>query len=382
MFYDIVLLNANLNARLNPPFRNTLTITNPTGTATIQNIVNQPASAIASTGTFMAPNFHDAYMEDWNLDVQYELQRDFVLDAAYVGTRGIGLPGAININQPNVGGAIPYPQFGPTLTMDTNSRDSWYQALELRAEKRTSNGLNFLASYTWSRCLDTGSTLFGGLGGGNTPQYAYNIPAEKGLCNFNANQRFVLSTVYSLPFGAGHRYLSGGGIATALASHWQISAINADQTGQPFTVVRGIAQSHTYPTAGGDRPNIVGNPMVPGTVAANPTCVAPAAVGIPQMWFNPCAFVAAPNQFGNEGRDGLIGPRFDDLDFTVLREIPFKGETQRVQLRLEVFNILNHPNFDLPVGNFDSSSFGQIQTANAYGSRPPRQIQLGVKYIF
>jgi hypothetical protein len=122
--------------------------------------------------------------------------------------------------------------------------------------------------------------------------------------------------------------------------------------------------------------------MVAGPVAANPGCVAPSVVGVPQMWFNPCAFVAAPNAFGDEGRDALIGPRFDDLDFTLLKEVPLKSEARLLQLRLEVFNIFNHPNFDLPNNNFDSTTFGQLQTANAYGSRPPRQIQLGVKIIF
>ena len=100
------------------------------------------------------------------------------------------------------------------------------------------------------------------------------------------------------------------------------------------------------------------------------------------MWFNPCAFMAAPGQFGSEGRNALIGPRVDDLDFSVLKVIPLRSEARVIQLRAEAFNIINHPNFDLPNNNFDSSTVGQVQTANAYGSRPPRQIQLGVKFIF
>jgi hypothetical protein len=65
-----------------------------------------------------------------------------------------------------------------------------------------------------------------------------------------------------------------------------------------------------------------------------------------------------------------------------LKEIPLRSDAQSIQLRGEFFNILNHPNFDLPVNNFDSSSVGAIQTANAYGGRPPRQIQLAAKFIF
>jgi hypothetical protein len=382
IFFDIVPLNANLEARLNPPFRNTLTITNTTGNATIQTILNQPPGAVLSTGSFMDRHFEDAYMQDWNLDTQYQLTRSLMMDVNYVGTRGDKLPGNTNINQPNVGAAAPYPQFGYSLSDIINNRYSTYESLQVKGEERTTNGLSFLLAYTFSRCIDNGSTLFGGLGGGNTAQYAYNLAAEKGLCNYNSNHRLVLSGVYSLPFGKDQRFLNNGGVAGALAGGWQVSAINTDQTGQPFTVVRGIAQSHTYPTAGGDRPNIVGNPMRGGSVAGNPGCVAPSVVGRPHMWFNPCAFKAAPGQFGDESRDALIGPRIDDLDFTVLREIPLHGEASSLQLRGEFFNIFNHPNFDLPVNNFDSSSVGQIQTANAYGTRPPRQIQLGVKVLF
>ena len=254
LFYDIVPLNANLNARLNPPFRNTLTITNTSGTATIQSIVNQPPGAILSTGTFMDRNFHDASMQDWNLDTQYQIRKDLMLDVNYVGTRGMSLPGNTNINQPNVGGPIPYPQFGYSLTSIKNNRSSIYHALQVKGEKQGANGLSFLFAYTYSRCIDNASTLFGGLGGGNTPQYAGNLAAERGLCNFNTNHRLVLSTVYAVPFGKGQRFLNGGGVASAVLSHWELSAINTDQTGQPFTVVRGIAQSYTYPTAGGDRP--------------------------------------------------------------------------------------------------------------------------------
>lgn len=382
IFFDIVPLNANLEARLNPPFRNTLTITNTTGTATIQSIVNQPPGAIGSTGSFMDRNFHDAYMQDWNLDTQYQIKKSLMVDVNYVGTRGDDLPGNININQPNVGDPSPYPQFGYSLTDIRNALYSTYESLQVKGEERATNGLTFILAYTYSRCIDDGSTLFGGLGGGNTPQYARNLAAEKGLCNFNTNHRLVFSGVYSLPFGKGQQFLNQGGFGSGLLSHWEVSAISTDQTGQPFTVVRGIAQSHTYPTAGGDRPNIVGNPFRAGTISGNPTCVAPATIHTPHMWYNPCAFMAAPNQFGSEGRDALIGPRVDNLDFTLLREFPLRSEARLIQLRGEFFNIFNHPQFDLPVNNFDSASVGQIQTANAYGTRPPRQIQLGIKFIY
>jgi len=380
IYTDIVLLNANLNMRLNPPFRHTNLVQNPTGTLTIQNILDQPASITPPTGTFIDENYRDAYMQEWNFDVQYSMFKNLALDVGYVGTRGVHLPGGQNVNQPNVGQPTPYPQFGPTLTDITNSRDSSYNALQTKIEKRGPRGGDFLVSYTWSRCIDDGSTLFGALGGGTTPQYAFNLAAERGLCNFNTNQRLVFNYVYELPMGAGHQFLGQGAISHVL-SHWQVAGILALQSGQPLTVQRGVPQSLTTTSGSQDRPNVVGNPLVAGMVAGNPGCSAPSQIGVPSAWFNTCAFAAAPGQFGNEGRDALLGPGYDNLDFSLLKDVVWT-ESRRIQFRAEVFNIFNHPNFDLPNNNFDSKTFGQIQSANAYGGRPPRQIQLGIKLIF
>ncbi len=380
IYTDIVLLNANLELRLNPPFRHTNLVQNPTGTATIQNILNQPASLTPPTGNFFDQHYRDAYMQQWNFDIEYSVLRDLLLDVGYVGTRGVHLPGNQNINQPNLGQPTPYPQFGPTLNEIDNSRDSSYNALQAKIEKRGPRGGDFLASYTWSRCIDDGSSLFGALGGGNTPQYAFNLAAERGLCNFNASQRLVFNYVYELPMGSGHDFLAHGPISHVV-SHWQLAGILSLQSGQPFTIQRGIPQSGTTPTGSQDRPNVVGNPLVGGAVAANPSCNSPSQVGVPTAWFNTCAFMAAPGQFGNDGRDNVLGPRYENLDFSLLKDIVLT-EKRRIQFRAEVFNLFNHPNFDLPNINFDSKTFGQILSENAYGGRPPRQIQLGVKVIF
>jgi len=135
-------------------------------------------------------------------------------------------------------------------------------------------------------------------------------------------------------------------------------------------------------------------------VAANPACQAPAQVGTPQNWFNQCAFAEPALEpfgpaFGTEGRDILTGPGFTDLDFSLAKSISLRAESHRLQLRGEFFNILNHPNFDIPDHTFDlapcaqngnlvcpGENYGSILSANSYGNKPPRQIQLSVKYIF
>jgi hypothetical protein len=97
----------------------------------------------------------------------------------------------------------------------------------------------------------------------------------------------------------------------------------------------------------------------------------------PQRWFDTGAFVLPlPGQFGNAGRNIVIGPAYDNVDFSLIKNIAISDRHQ-LELRAEVFNLFNHPNLDIPVRIFGSPSFGQITTANF-----SRQIQFGIKYQF
>ena len=377
IYYDELLLNAQLNARLNPPFRITQVIVNP-GNATIQSIFNQPPSQTPPGGTFMALNFQDPYQQQWNVGTEVTPVNSVLLDVSYVGSRGVKLARFHRINQPQPGQPIPYPQFFSTLQTIDNSAESSYNALQLKAEKRSGSGLNLLSSYTWSRCIDSGSFFGSNASGGTTPQNPSDLDAERGLCQFNTNHRFVTNLVYRLPFGPSRRMLTSGILSKVLGG-WDVSGILTLQTGHPFTVTRGIPQSGTVPVGGSDRPDMVGDPFVAGPVAGNPGCVAPSEIHTTLNWFNPCAFKAAPGRFGTAPRGNLIGPRFDNLDVSVLREIPITGEARRLRLELQLFNALNRAHYNLPVANFDSTNFSRVLQAN---TQPPRQMQIGVKYIF
>ena len=384
IFYDLVILNANLEAELNPPFFSVVFFSNnAANNLTIQNILSQPAGQNPAQPSFMARNFKDAYMQQWNLDVQYELKRDLLLDVAYVGSKGTSLLVARDINQSPLGGTAPFPAFGQ-ITMNSSEGDSSYHALQVRSEKRTAHGLAFLASYTFSKSLDDASGLFGTRAEPGYPQNSFDLSADRGLSNFNVKHRFVLSSIYQLPFGTGQRWLAKPGMVYHLLGNWQISGILALQSGQPFSVNRGVDQSGTGTIALGniDRPDLVGNPNVGGQVAANPGCNAPVQVHTVANWINPCAFVAAPGSFGNAGRNFLIGPDYKNVDFSVLKDVHLGSESRLLQFRVEFFNIFNHPNFDLPSTNFDGNAFGALQSVNAFGGRPPRQVQLGLKFIF
>ena len=161
---------------------------------------------------------------------------------------------------------------------------------------------------------------------------------------------------------------------SAIFGNWDVSGILTLQSGHPFTVTRGVPQSNTVPSGGSDRPDLVGDPFTAGPVAANPTCVAPAEVHTVQNWFNPCAFMAAPGRFGTAPRGAFEGPRFDNLDLSLLREFSLGGNAQRLRLEFQIFNAVQHAAVQLAGGQLRlacllANPAGERRTATANADR-------------
>jgi hypothetical protein len=394
IFYDTGILNGNILPRFNPPFFSVLVFpNNANGSLNIQNILSQTGQNSISA-SMIAPNYRDGNEQQWNLDLQHEVAKNLVLDWAYVGSKGThlqdqrdldqGAPGSELTNPVTGLSSLPFPAYS-AITILESAASSSYNAFQFRAEKRMSQGLVFLGSYTFSRSIDDASAQFGTLAESGLPQNSNDLAAERGLSNFQTQHRFVFSSVYQLPFGKGQRFLNREGALDYIFGRWQASGILTLQSGKPFTILSGTDQSESgsFNLATSDRPNIVGNPFQPGNIAANPGCVGPAQVQTPTAWFNPCAFVApAAPAFGDLGRNTMIGPNFENLDFSLAKDIPLHSEVRKLQFRIETFNITNRPNFDLPNNTLNSATFGQIPTEDAFGTKPPRQIQLGLKFIF
>ena len=310
--------------RANPPFYELFLNPNVTGTATIQTILSQPGEL--NWDNMISRKFRDGYMQQWNLDLQYEVAPNWMVDAAYVGSKGTHLPDPIDLNQTNLTtGMNPYPQFSSILDVESRS-DSQYNALQVRSEKRVGHDLAFLASYTFSKSIDDVSAVLGGSVGSGLPQDSSNLSAERALSDFNAAHRAVLSTVYDLP---GRKWAQQGQMRKLLLANWQTSGILTAQTGSPFTVNlsycpqdQGAAAAFGAPC----RPDLIANPAIPGPVIANrnPGChatisqggLAADSVGTPGSWFNTCAFAMPPTlatgftAFGSAGRNILTGPGF------------------------------------------------------------------------
>ena len=371
IFYDTGLLGGRFGIMgFNPPFTGLGLFLNFDPTTPIpaqQALVTPSANVVLGQGP--QKNFPNAYLEEWNLSVEKQLGSSFVVEAAYVGSRGIKLDGTLFPNQPDaspdpLSGRVRWPILGVDLEIASPAFDSWYHSLILRGEKRYSHGLVFSGSYTYSKSLDTnGGSLsnFSDQSNG-TPQFSGDIAAEKGRSSFDARHRFVFNAVYELPFGHGKAMLADAqGIAGKFVSGWQLDSIIVAQSGRPETPIVPFDQSNTG--AKTDRPNVVANPNNgPRT---------------PNQWFNIDAFELQPfGTFGDSGRGIINGPRYESVDLGIAKITPIT-ERFGLEFRAEFFNIFNHPNFDLPDRQFGTPGFGQIFSAN-----DPREIQFALKLRF
>jgi hypothetical protein len=401
IFYDSSIENINIFPRINPPYYNLSfseqnPLTCPGGLCTVQDILDQPGGLVQDNT--ISPKFRDGYMQQWNADLQYEVLPNWMVDAAYVGSKGTHLANVIDLNQQDPAtGQVPYPQFASILYVESNSNSN-YNSLQLRSEKRTSAGLSLLLAYTYSKSFDDISSVFGGSVGSGLPQNSLDIQADRGPSDFNAVHRFSGSFVYDLPLR--RMWKQGPDWSERLLNNWQAGGIVTAQSGSPFTVVLAGGTTSAAAAFGNPaRPDLVASPFQPGTIDG---CSGPTQLRTPQSWFNPCAFASpAPGAipgtflFGNEGRNILTGPGYTNLDFGLSKSMALGGEKRRLMLRGDFFNLFNHPNFDIPAHVFDcpplgqscgtpygGASFGQILSENAYGNKPPRQIQLSARFLF
>jgi outer membrane receptor protein involved in Fe transport len=356
-------------------------------------------------------NLHLPYAQDWNLNIQHSFGQDWLFQVGYVGTTGVRLPRFIEGNPavyyPGVDttspGCAPPAQpcpistennvnqrrlySGCTLAQPNNCvygsvgeiasiANSGYNALETSLRKRFSHGLSFLASYTWSHSIDdvssfniTGSASQPVAGENDLAQNPFDLAAERGPSMFDARNRLVLSYQWSLPFLQRSSTWYG-----KILGNWQLNGIFTAMSGTPFTVFdsNDVSLQGQAPEISGfssNRPNVVGNPNSGPHTAA--------------QWFNVSAFqqiIQDPNspveQFGNEGRNAVLGPKYVNWDFSALKNIRLT-ESKQLQFRGELFNVLNHTNFRLPVSDIESQTFGQIQSDVS-----PRVIQVALKFLF
>ena len=307
--------------------------------------------------------WRDPYNQNWNLTLQHELQRGVVLSASYLGNKGTKLIHIFNANAPffaepgSLGPRRPVPSFSND-TRQENSGRSIYHGLELKGQKRFSEGLGFLASYVWSKCIDTGNNQINGDGspfGGRDPR---DHAEDRGPCNNDVRHRAATNFIYAPSIGQG-----GSGVGSALIRDWRYQGIIILEGGQPFPARLNFDNSNT------------GNNFdYPDLVSGQDPNDGPKTV---EQFFNVNAFTdPAPFTYGNAGRNITRGPGFANVEFSIHRLFPIT-ESQRIEFRAEFFNLFNHTNFLQPANRFGTGTFGVLS-----GAFLPREIQFAVKYVF
>lgn len=398
--------------------------------------------------TYLAPSYgRPGMVQNWDLEIQHQFTTDLILSVGYVGNHGTHLRSSVaqinnlnprffplgsalnapidsstaatlGINPPfqqfetlygpgNIAQALrPFPQY-QSINTDCcleNLGQSTYNALLAKLERRFHNGLNLLASYTYSKTLtdaDSALPAFVAFSGGGSVQNSYNLNSEKALSYQDIPHTFVVSYIYELPVGKGKKFLNKSGVVDKVLGGWQVGGVQRYQSGQPlaFGCATGVpsydgcirfnrvpGQPLLSPTASSfDVGSVFLNGGTGCTANNDGTFSAPAGVA---TYWNCAAFIDpnAPNlvaargyTFGNMPR--IIGnvrsQGYVNEDFSIIKRMSL-FESHSLILKAELFNAFNRHVFTRPDTGLQDGSFGtSFGTVNG-----PRNVQFTLRYDF
>ena len=366
------------------------------------------ATGVGQSFNMIDPTARSPYVEQYSLDIQRQLPGSVALELGFVGSKSAHLTlGTANINAnalnpaylsqgsaltqsvanpfygnggtgvvgtPTVQASqllLPYPAFSAVNYLFDDNNKAKYYSMILKAQKRFTDGLTFLSSFTWSRNWDeSGGGAANTLNGGNLgPQNPYNMAAEYAFSNIDSPLRWTTSFSYSLPFGKGRHYLNSSNfVVSNIVGGWSVNAVGTFQTGFPLQ----ISQAKNFNSSFGyasQRPNATGiSPKPPGSLEANLS-----------DYINPAAFSTAPvDTFGNIGRTiSMRGPGQANWDMSLFKDFTIM-ERLKSQFRFEALNAMNTPLFYGPNVSYGSSTFGQI-TSQANFSR---ELEFALRFAF
>jgi Carboxypeptidase regulatory-like domain/TonB dependent receptor len=342
----------------------------------------------------LAPNFRPAMVQQFSLNTQVEVKQGWLLEVGYVGTRGAHLQRFRSLNQAfdaspshpingvtsntlaNIGLRVPIPGIRPDSLREMESEgSSWYNGLEASLTKRLGYGLHFLASYTFSKTLDTDGADINStsadnaltLGDQNSPQQRW------GRASFDRAHRFVFSATWSLPSPS-------AGLERVVLGSWDVAAVVTIQSGSALTISDTNANNVFGISA--DRAQLS------GTCSKSQLVKGGSVESKLRGYFNAACFKSPPiigadgigTAFGNSGTGIVDGPGQANLDLALSKTVivNWLKEKSSVQFRAEFFNALNHPQFSNPDTNFSSPTFGVIGSTSVN----PRVGQLALRFAF
>ncbi|MEP7365133.1 MAG: TonB-dependent receptor [Acidobacteriota bacterium] len=379
VFYDVLGTRELIIAGVRmPPFFNSTSLTNPVFPNIVAASSSVPANNVDGLGYYLdQPVFYQ-----YQLQIQQKVSSRTVAQIGYVGGRGQHLTGGFgesNPYRPDVlaDGTLYFPVGAPRLNpaftrlkFRQTQFDSTYQGLQTALHHQFEHGLRFQMKYVWGKSLDnTSSTILRDYAGSDSVPNVWNLRANKGRSDFDLQHTFAANFSYIIPgpkAGLGFHILGG----------WELHGMVQAQTGSAFGPSSGFDRAR-FSGGGtadqGQRPNYA---AAPGATII---------LGDPQQYFDPNAYVLQPaGTFGNLGRNTLSGPGLATADMALNKTL-FRTERQMIRIRLEAFNVTNHPNFQVPstLGLFSNTgarngSAGQI-TETVSSSR---QLQLSARWSF
>jgi hypothetical protein len=352
-----------------------------------------PASAYAWS------EYHNPtpYSEQWSFGVQRQLAHDLMLEVDYVGNGGRHMSFLINRNDPQPGPGVvgqpghfrPYqyadPLGGtypssPGLGAVSGTEDyatSDYNGLQVKLEKRFSNGLQFLGSYAWSHYLDIGGcgltqSYSNPVSQPTIPQIDNDPTADRADGCFDFRHIFTGNWVYDLPVGHGRSFMRNSGkFVDALLGGWEFTGIYHANTGSPLTVNINFDNANIGQSMLSARPDYVsGQPQ---------RTTPPPGTDITTGYLNPNAYVVAPQYtYGNLGRGTVRNLGMQNFDLGLYKSFPIRENRESFQFRAEFFNAFNHTNLGMIDGTLEDATFGSIgSTQNS-----ARQIQFALKFYY
>jgi len=356
----------------------------------------QNFSTLTAQTRYIPRNFEAAYIEAYHLTVQREIMKDTTLEVSYVGSHGVHIPILADFNQgstePVSCDTIPASclsqQARRPIANFTNILTALpqgyliYNSLQTKLERRYSNGIYLINSFTWSRAINNASADLETFGGDSAVVNLYNPAADRGPSSYNQPFNDTLSIIADLPFGKGRMFgQSAPAWQQAALGGWQVSAINVVTSGLPINLTYAptsqVVVSSTS-AAYAVRPNLVSTAQA---VYAPKSAWKKGSSSLTGTLLASQVKVPTPSQyFGNSGRNSLTGPAFGQLDLALHKSLPLWSDASKLEFRVEAFNVFNATNYEYPDSAVtDGGNFGAYSSAVVY---PSRQVQLALRLSF
>jgi hypothetical protein len=378
IYYNPNQTNSYTLLSLNPPFSNFTTFNTDKANPTISLSDPYPSGSAAGGTTTpdviaVGPDWPTANMRQWSFDVERALWSGAGLDAQYIGSKSYNLDTSYYVNTPTPGpGSIqarrPNQRWG-NIRWIYNGIKANYNALNVILRQRTTRGLSFQASYTWSHSLDESNNS----NAGGRPMNPYDFHMDYGDSNWDVRHRFVASYSYQLPF-----FSHSSGLLKAIVGGWEASGVTTVETGEPINVI--VSGDFANTGSPNQRPDVVAIPTANCGHDHLTNCISASAFALPPKVG--ATTPASDYRYGTMRRNQLHGPGMAITDFAFRKAFQFN---ERVSLRLgiEAFNLFNTPTFANPTGSratFGTPTFGSINSTAT--SANPREVQIGLRLGF